>query len=866
MKNGQAQPVASETSRVRSKNQILCGILLVAALSPILTLLTGCAGVVTGSKQTTSAASFQLNPSSVNFGQVTVGKQATQVVSVSNTGSVGINITQLVLSNTHFSVTGMTTPMALAVGQTGSFTVAVTATAAGGLTGTLTAQGDGGSAPVIVNLSATAVAAQSQLSLSQSSISFGNVAVGSKSTSSLVLNNTGTTNLTVSMLTVTGTDFTVSGITTPATITAGQSAQATVTFAPATAGSATGGLSITSSDPVTPSVMVPLSGTGSSTATGQLTSSPASLSFGTMATGTSISKQIVLTNTGTAAVSISSVSTLGTGLTTSGVATPATLNPSQSMTVDASFAPAAAGSITGSIKIVSNAGNSPLTIPVTGAGAQPGLSIAPASFNFGSVVDGQTKSQTITVTNTGSAALTIADLAVTGNAYSAAGLVTPVTIAAGNTASLSVLFAPTTAGNQTGAVSISSNAPNSPNVLSLSGTGTAATVTLSSSPSSVSFAAVNAGSSSSKSVTITNSGNVSMTISQVSVNAKDFAVSGMTAPVTLAAGQNAAMSVTFSPTGAENITGNITVASSQGTTAIIPVSGTGLQAGLTITPGSASFGNVTVGSPTTQSIQLSNTGTGTLTVTQVSLAGSSFNTGTLALPLNINAGQSANLSVQFAPTSAGATSGSITIVSNAPNSPALVGLTGTGVAATQLLTFSTTSLGFGNVNTGSSSTQSITLTNSGNASITVSQITESGAGFSLSGAGTPVTLSSGQAMSFGVIFSPTATGAVSGTVTVASTATGSPSSIALSGTGLQSTTHSVALAWAPSTSTVSGYNVYRSTTSGSGYAKINSALVGAVTYNDTSVQSGTTYYYVVTAVDSGGNESADSNQATAVLP
>jgi len=76
----------------------------------------------------------------------------------------------------------------------------------------------------------------------------------------------------------------------------------------------------------------------------------------------------------------------------------------------------------------------------------------------------------------------------------------------------------------------------------------------------------------------------------------------------------------------------------------------------------------------------------------------------------------------------------------------------------------------------------------------------------------------------------------------------------------------VTLSWTASTSTVSGYNVYRSTTSGSGYARINSGVVGSVTYSDTTVQNGSTYYYVTTAVDSSGDESSYSNQATAVIP
>jgi fibronectin type 3 domain-containing protein len=103
-------------------------------------------------------------------------------------------------------------------------------------------------------------------------------------------------------------------------------------------------------------------------------------------------------------------------------------------------------------------------------------------------------------------------------------------------------------------------------------------------------------------------------------------------------------------------------------------------------------------------------------------------------------------------------------------------------------------------------------------------------------------------------------------VTVTSNASGSPATIALSGSGAQATAHSVTLNWNASSSTVSGYNVYRSTTNGSGYAKVNSSLVGGMTYSDSSVQGGTTYYYVTTAVDSSGTESAYSNQATAVIP
>jgi len=861
--------VGSIRSGLSEKRNLVQKLAVVALAIPALLWLHGCAGVTAKNTSGQTTESFQLNPASVSFGKVTVGKQATQAITVSNTGSASMNITSAQVSNAQFSVSGMTMPMALAPSQSASFSVGVTPTAAGNLTGTLTVSGDSGSTPVLVNLSATAVSATGgpQLSVSPASIDFGSVSTGTKGTTTLVLSNTGASSLTISVLTLTGADFAISGITTPATIAAGQSANVTVTFSPTAAGSVTGSLSITSNDTTNPTLSIPLAGTGTSTATGRLSASPASLAFGTQAVGSSASQQVVVTNTGNAAVKISGVTASGAGYSVTGLTAPATLNPAASATLTTTYAPAVAGSAAGSISIVSDASNSTLTIPLSGTGAQAGLSVSPSTFNFGSVVDGQTKSQSFTVTNTGTASLTVAQISVNGAAYSVSGLNAPATIAAGASTTFSVLFAPTTAGGLAASVSISSNAPNSPNAIALTGTGVAAAVTLSASPTSVSFANVNAGTTSTKNVTVTNSGNTSITISQVTVNAKDFAVSGISTPVTLNAGQSAAMAVNFLPTAAESISGNITVSSTTGASAVIPVNGVGVQAALTITPASASFGDVTVGSPSTQTVQITNSGTGTLTISQVSASGSGFSTSSLSLPISLAPNQSTSFNVVFSPASAGTVSGAVSIVSNAPNSPATVALSGIGVAASQTLSFSSTSLAFGSVNDGSSSTQSVTVTNTGNASVTISTITESGAGFALSGAGTPVTLSAGQHLSFAVVFSPTAAGTDSGSVSVASNATGSPATIALSGTGVAVSTHTVSLNWTASTSTVAGYNVYRSTANGSGYAKINSALVSGVSYSDAStLQSGTTYYYVTTAVDSSGNESTYSNQVSAAIP
>jgi Abnormal spindle-like microcephaly-assoc'd, ASPM-SPD-2-Hydin/Immunoglobulin I-set domain len=283
---------------------------------------------------------------------------------------------------------------------------------------------------------------------------------------------------------------------------------------------------------------------------------------------------------------------------------------------------------------------------------------------------------------------------------------------------------------------------------------------------------------------------------------------------------------------------------------------------------SINFGNDVVGTRTSQALIITNTGTATLSITQVSVSGSTtFSASGFSLPLSVNAGQQTTITVAFAPTTVGSVSGSISFASNAPTSPTAVSLSGAGIAATLTLGVSPTSLSFGSITTGTSSApQMVTITNTGNSNVTISQISVTGTGYSVTGGSTPVTLSPSQILTLTVVFNPTLAGAVSGSISITSNATGSLPTVTLSGTGVAPVQHSVALTWVASTSTVSGYNVYRSTVSGTGYVKLNSSVVTGLTYTDSTVQSGTTFYYVTTAVDSSSNESGYSNQVSAVIP
>ena len=609
--------------RPRVKN-LRKSLLLVVAFSSV-GLLAGCSGLISGAKTAIQEA-FQLNPTSVSFGKVGVGKQATQSISISNTGTTTASITQATFSNPQFSLPGATFPMSMATGQSSNWTVAVTPTSAGTITGTLTVLGSDGSSSATLNLSATAVTPGAQISLSSSAVQFGTVSIGSTGNANLAISNTGGTDLSISVISITGPEFGLTGISTPKTISAGQSVPVALTFKPTAAGALSGSLTITSNDPTNPTMTVSLNGTGSTAAVGQLQDVPSSLSFGSVSVGSSGTKQITLSNTGNAAVQITSIAAAGTGFSVNGLTVPYTLNPSATATLNVIFAPTTGGSVSGNITVISDANGSPLKIPVSGTGLQAGLSVTPSSFAYGSVVDGQTKSQTFTITNTGGSSLTISQLAISGAGYSLSGLTTPANLAAGANTTFSAVFAPRTAGSLAGTVTVSSNAANSPATISLSGTGVASTVTLSANPTGLSFGNVVAGSSSTKTVTLTNSGNSSLTISNVTVAAKDVTETGITLPLTLAAGKTQTMSVKFSPTAAETVSGNITVTNSQGSSTVVSVSGTGTQAGINLTPSSASFGNVVVGAANSQTIQVSNPGNATLTITQASVTGSGFST------------------------------------------------------------------------------------------------------------------------------------------------------------------------------------------------------------------------------------------------
>jgi Abnormal spindle-like microcephaly-assoc'd, ASPM-SPD-2-Hydin len=172
---------------------------------------------------------------------------------------------------------------------------------------------------------------------------------------------------------------------------------------------------------------------------------------------------------------------------------------------------------------------------------------------------------------------------------------------------------------------------------------------------------------------------------------------------------------------------------------------------------------------------------------------------------------------------------------------------------------------FGAVQVGSSQTQTGTLTASGS-DVTVSSASWNGEGYSLSGITFPLTVQAGTSVSFTITFKPQSAGASSGQISFFGNASGSPSIVTLSGSGSEAAQHSVSLSWEASSSQVAGYNIYRSTQAGGPYLRMNTSLISGLSFSDDTVQSGATYYYAATSVDSDNVESGYSNIATTVIP
>ena len=754
---------------------------------------------------TTTMPQLTVNPAGLSFDNLMVGSSANQTVTLTSTGTAPVQVTAAAISGAGFTLSGASFPVTLNPKQAIALTVQFKPTTAGAVSGKLTITSNSATNPTAgVNLSGIGTSATSspQLTVNPGSLTFDDVTVGSTSTQPVTLASTGTEPVEITSAAVTGgAGFTISGASFPLTLDPKQTITLQVHFTPKNTGIANGTLEIHSNSSASSMAAVGLTGTGTTETTPALTVNPASLSFGNITVGSSSTQALTLASTGTAPVQVTAAAISGAGFTVSGDSFPVTINPKQTVTLTVQFKPTTAGAITGKLAVSSNSSTNPaVAIGLSGTGTTetaPTLAVNPGSLSFGNVTVGSSATQSVALASTGTAPVKITAAAINGTGFTVSGASFPVTLSPKQVVTLSVQFKPTTSGAAIGRLTLSSDSSsNSTATISLTGTGTEATTsTLTVSPANLSFGNVTVNSSATQSVILTSTGTAPVQVNAAAISGTGFTVSGASFPVTLNPKQTVALSVQFKPTTSDAATGRLTINSNSSTnpTAVVALAGTGTTATeptLTVSPGSLSFGNVTVNSSATQPVNLTSTGTAPVQVNAVAVGGTGFTVSGASFPVTLNPKQAVTLTVQFKPTTSGAATGRLTINSNSSTNPtAAVSLTGTGTtASTPALTVNLASLSFGDVTIGSSSSQSVTLTSTGTGPVQVSAAAISGNGFTVSGANFPVTLNPKQAITLTVQFKPTTAGAVSGNLAINSNSSTNPTAIvSLSGTGAATT-------------------------------------------------------------------------------
>jgi hypothetical protein len=736
-------PVSGIKYRVPSEFVLL----LILAAAPAVLCLSGCAGITSANTPAPALEVLSATPNSISFGDVPIGSSATQSVSVTNTGTKTTNISGATISGTDLTFVGGSS--SIPAGQSSTIQIQFAPQLPGTVAGSFSLSSTASNSPLSISLNGNGKGPR--LAVSPTSLNFGNVTVGQTSTQSVQLTNSGNANLSVNLATASGNGFGITGLSLPATITAGQSLSLAVQFAPATAGAATGSLSFTDNARGSqPTVAVTGSGVAAQVAP-SISTQPISQS---VTVGQTASFSVIATGTAPLSYQWQRSGVAIAGATSSSYTTPATAS-SDSGAQFAVVVSNTAGNVT--------SGAAALT--VNAASVAPSISTQPISQ---SVTVGQTAS--FTVIATGAAPLSYqwqrngaAIAGATSSSYT-----TPATTSSDNGAQFTVVVS-NTAGNVTsGAAALTVNAAS-------------VAPSISTQPISQS---VTVGQIASFGVIATGTAPLSYQWRRNGVAIAGATSSSYTTPATTSSDNGAQFTVVVS-----NTAGNVTSSA-----ATLTVNG----AQISPVPASVGFGNVVIATPSTQTITLTNSGSANLTISQANVSGPGFSITGLAVPTTIAAGKSIAFNAVFAPNTSGSATGSVSLLSNAPNSPLAIPLTGTGVAATFLLAASPTSLSFGNVDIGSNSSLGATLTNNGNSNVTISGVTITGAGFSTSGVTSGTILSPNQSATVTVAFAPTVAQNFTGSVGVTSNATNSPATITLSGVGVQTAPPSFSVWVAPS--------------------------------------------------------------------
>jgi hypothetical protein len=626
----------------------------------------------------------QVAPSPLTFVSTIQGQAAgTQTVTLSNTGNANLTISSVTLTSTSpdlqqdFSAIGIGACGAggvIAGGSSCTFTIGFTPKAVGARSANLSIAHSVGTS--VVTLQGTgAVIPTASISVTQPTV-YANTVISSPAiTQNIVLTNSGTANLQLSAITLSGAASSAFSVqnnagncTASSTIAPTSSCTITVAFAPTSVATFSGQLVVTSNavNAANGNISFSLQGTGTAIPAAIIGISSTAVAFGNQTIGgTSGAQFVTVQNTGNAGANLSSITISGSNTFSivNAAACPATLGATSSCTLQLVFKPTAAGPQTANLVVSSNASGSPHQVPISGTGVSlptPSPTISQnAPYTFTATTVGQTSVMlNVTVGNTGTAAFTINQVSVTGTSpgdFTLGGTCTVTkVISSGAPCAMTVTFAPTAAGARAARVSVTTD---SNTVLGFDVAGNANAIAVASAqltPATLDFSNVTVGSASAvQRATLKNTGNQALTVNTLSVSAPFKITTDSTTckapPFTLTAGLQCDVTLSFDPAVAQPSTANLQITTTnQGNNLAGPsvnasLSGTGIPVvvepkavtpvAVVTTPGATPSDTTSATTATTTTSSSGSTPTANATTTAQATGNVSA-----ATPMNIGAG------------------------------------------------------------------------------------------------------------------------------------------------------------------------------------------------------------------------------------
>ncbi|MCX7770263.1 MAG: choice-of-anchor D domain-containing protein [Proteobacteria bacterium] len=745
-----------------------------------------------------------INPKSLAFGNQPYNTTSAPLsITLSNIGNVNLAITSIGISGANLTDFAQTNNCGtlLTAGSNCTINITFNPSALGArLANLLIISNDPINPTISATLTGTGIAPIA--TANPLSITFTNQLLFTNSNAkTITLSNTGQLPLNINNILVTGTnstDFSQTN-TCGASLSIGASCTISVIFTPTVVGIRNASISISTNDPINPTVSVSLSGTGFVIPIASIT--PTSLNFGNqLVNSTSASQTITLSNTGLDVLNITSIGIAGTNASnfsqTNNCGT--TLASGSNCVINITFTPSTTGVRIANLSITSNdPANPTLTASLSGTGVTPVASISKASLSFSNQLTNTASApQTITLSNIGTAPLTINGINITGlnpTDFTQTNNCTS-TLSIGGNCTINVTFIPTANGVRSANLNVQSNDLTNPTLSAqLSGTGTSVSL----STSSLLFGTQLVGTTSAlQTVTLLNNANSPLTINSITLggtNSTDFLMT-TNCPATLGAKASCSIGIRFRPSAMGARTAILTINDSDPTSPqSVSLNGTGIAPVNSVSPASLTFSSPLNITSTAQNVTITNTGTASMTISRIFINGTNANqfvrTATTC-GTTLPAGSSCTVSIAFRPTLVNplTKAANLNIQVSAPATSVVVPLQGNIIVPTY--TANPNSLNFGNqtINT-TSIPQTITITNTGtSAPLRITGISRTGTNanqfISTTTCGPfPAVLNPGASCDVTVSFRPTSAGTKNANININVSAPATSQTIPLTGIG-----------------------------------------------------------------------------------